>query len=148
MADHITRPEASRPDGVKPCPAHSAHSCEVRLWQSDACALAEPWQVVADCGTAGPHGDTREEAVEAWNALPRRPVLRPFADWHEDHGCCLWWRQPIEEPPWAGSPLDSDWPWDEDDEPKMVWITCPEELAWIACQGTETDRLEEIADGE
>lgn len=36
--------------------------------------------------------------------------LRPIEEWHEDMGNCLWWRLPIDEPPYVGSPLDSDWP--------------------------------------
>ncbi len=35
---------------------------------------------------------------------------RPISEWHEDIGAVLWWRFPVEEPPYAGSPLDSDWP--------------------------------------
>ena len=31
---------------------------------------------------------------------------RPLSDWHEDHGPVLWWRFPIDEPPYVGSPLD------------------------------------------
>lgn len=36
-------------------------------------------------------------------------VPRPLDDWHEDIGPVLWWFFPIQEPPWAGTPLDSDW---------------------------------------
>lgn len=36
--------------------------------------------------------------------------VRPEREWHEDMGNVLWWRFPISEPPWAGTPLDSDWP--------------------------------------
>lgn len=32
--------------------------------------------------------------------------LRPFREWHEDHGDVLWWRFPIVEAPYVGSPLD------------------------------------------
>jgi hypothetical protein len=35
---------------------------------------------------------------------------RPLAEWHEDFGPQLWWKFPIEEPPYAGTPLDQDWP--------------------------------------
>lgn len=35
---------------------------------------------------------------------------RPLAEWHEDDGPVLWWRFPIEEPPYVGTPLDDDWP--------------------------------------
>lgn len=38
------------------------------------------------------------------------PVARPANEWHEDLGAVLWWRFPIEEPPYCGSPLDTDWP--------------------------------------
>jgi len=31
---------------------------------------------------------------------------RTLAEWHEDHGPVLWWRFPIEEPPYVGTPLD------------------------------------------
>lgn len=34
---------------------------------------------------------------------------RPLAEWHEDIGPCLWWRFPITERPWVGTPLDDDW---------------------------------------
>jgi hypothetical protein len=30
--------------------------------------------------------------------------------WHEDIGNVLWWRFPIDEPPYVGTPLDCDWP--------------------------------------
>lgn len=32
--------------------------------------------------------------------------LRPIAEWHEDFGPVLWWRLPIDEPPYVGTPLD------------------------------------------
>ena len=40
------------------------------------------------------------------------PVLtsNPLEDWHEDIGPVLWWRFPVNEPPYVGSPLDADWP--------------------------------------
>jgi len=46
-----------------------------------------------------------------------RPVIEPVAevatpgeDYHEDLDPVLWWRFPVDEPPWCGSPNDSDWP--------------------------------------
>lgn len=33
-------------------------------------------------------------------------------EWHEDHGNCLWWKFPIMETPYVGSPLDVDFPID------------------------------------
>lgn len=35
---------------------------------------------------------------------------RPEAEWHEDMGDVLWWKFPVTEAPWVGSPLGSDWP--------------------------------------
>ena len=35
---------------------------------------------------------------------------KPIDEWHEDDGPCLWWKFPIEEPPYSGSPLDVDFP--------------------------------------
>jgi hypothetical protein len=34
---------------------------------------------------------------------------RPRDEWHEDDGNVLWWRFPIVEAPYVGSPLGSDW---------------------------------------
>lgn len=33
-------------------------------------------------------------------------------EWNEEYGDCLWWRFPVEEPPYCGSPLDCDFPRD------------------------------------
>ena len=35
---------------------------------------------------------------------------RPEAEWHEDIGPVLWWRFPIDEPPYVGTPLDLGYP--------------------------------------
>ena len=32
--------------------------------------------------------------------------LRPLEEWHEGIGDVLWWRFPVSEPPYVGSPLD------------------------------------------
>lgn len=45
--------------------------------------------------------------------LDRITTLRPFDEWHEDHGDVLWWLWPIDQPPYCGTPLDDDWPWDD-----------------------------------
>jgi len=36
--------------------------------------------------------------------------LYPADTWHEDFGPVLWWKLPVSEAPWCGSPGDSDWP--------------------------------------
>jgi hypothetical protein len=38
------------------------------------------------------------------------PFPVPLEQWHEDLGPALWWKFPIEEPPYCGTPLDDDWP--------------------------------------
>ena len=35
---------------------------------------------------------------------------RSLSEWHEDIGPVLWWKFPVDEPPHAGTPSDSDWP--------------------------------------
>ena len=34
--------------------------------------------------------------------------LYPANEWGEDDGDCLWWKLPIEEPPYCGTPLDCE----------------------------------------
>lgn len=36
-------------------------------------------------------------------AIPVKP--RPLSEWHEEIGDVLWWKFPITEPPYCGSPL-------------------------------------------
>lgn len=84
---------------------------------------ASGYRVCADSVGRYGHPMTIEdaEAVEAMHrAVPlliaevRRlrepPVARPLEEWDEARGSVLWWKLPICEPPWAGTPLDSDWP--------------------------------------
>lgn len=37
-------------------------------------------------------------------------TLRPRDEWEEEHGSVLWWLVPISEAPYAGTPLDDDFP--------------------------------------
>lgn len=39
-----------------------------------------------------------------------RPIARPLRQYHEDMGPVTWWKFPIEEPSWIGTPNCSDWP--------------------------------------
>jgi hypothetical protein len=48
--------------------------------------------------------------VEQLLAETEATRLRPLEEWHEDYGNALWWALPICEPPYAGSPLDTEWP--------------------------------------
>lgn len=35
---------------------------------------------------------------------------RPLSEWHEDIGPVLWWKFPVTEAPYIGSPLDTGMP--------------------------------------
>lgn len=39
-----------------------------------------------------------------------REVLEPIPaeEWHDDDGYVVWWRLPVEEPPYVGSPMCDD----------------------------------------
>ncbi|MCV4233330.1 hypothetical protein OHJ21_19285 [Virgibacillus sp. LDC1] len=50
----------------------------------------------------------RLEAAEA--QVRQQKTARPIDEWHEDIGDVLWWAFPIEEAPYCGNPLDSEWP--------------------------------------
>lgn len=71
---------------------------------------------------------------------------RPFCDWHEDHGDVLWWRIPIIEAPYIGSPVClgrkeqhhltdtmsiiidgvGAWPFNHADERHLWWTPLPD----------------------
>ena len=44
------------------------------------------------------------------NGVTVQECARPLEEWHEDYGNVLWWKFPIEETPFVGSPLDEKWP--------------------------------------
>ena len=46
---------------------------------------------------------------EARQALAPEVAI-PGEQYHEDDGPVLWWRFPVVEPPYSGTPHDSDWP--------------------------------------
>jgi hypothetical protein len=52
------------------------------------------------------------------------PVARSFSEWTEEDGDVLWWKFPITEAPWVGSPLSRGHTvevWTQDShEPRMV----------------------------
>ena len=50
------------------------------------------------------------KATERLGRIEDMITLRPKEDWDEDFGDCLWWdSNEIVEPPYVGSPLDTDW---------------------------------------
>lgn len=50
----------------------------------------------------------RRRAAEA--ELARIDELHPLSAWHDDDRDVLWWKLPITEPPYVGSPLCENWP--------------------------------------
>lgn len=44
------------------------------------------------------------------NGVTMQECVRSLEEWGEDYGDVLWWKFPIEEPPYVGSPLDATWP--------------------------------------
>jgi len=66
-----------------------------------------PWSDLLEEGEFSPWlGDAIADARQA--LAPE--VAIPGERYHEDDGPVLWWRFPVEEPPYAGTPNDSDWP--------------------------------------
>lgn len=47
-----------------------------------------------------------ELEAERQTLLTRQVKARPLSEWHENTGLVLWWKFPIEEAPYLGSPLD------------------------------------------
>lgn len=56
-----------------------------------------------------PQADTIEYHQDTVAGIAARKAI-PLSDWHEDIGAALWWRFPVEEPPYCGSPTYEDWP--------------------------------------
>lgn len=63
-------------------------------------------------------GDDRRKAVRELAAdvkvledtVANLYTPRPRETWDEDDGPALWWMFPVSEPPYAGTPLDDDFP--------------------------------------
>ena len=59
-------------------------------------------------GMVEPSGREEIEVLKA--TLEQAKTMRPLDDYHEDYGYVLWWVSPVCEPPYCGTPNDSDWP--------------------------------------
>lgn len=46
------------------------------------------------------------QVLSVSDGIARHPELHLREEWHEDIGTVLWWKFPIEEAPYVGSPLD------------------------------------------
>lgn len=67
--------------------------------------LEKAREEIARLSVYGPHVDGP--------ALFDSARLRPLDEYDDDMGPVIWWRLPIVEPPWVGTPNDTEW--------KMGW---------------------------
>lgn len=51
-----------------------------------------------------------KEAHADMGTLAYLRQVRGLEQWDESEGNVLWWRFPSDEPPYVGTPLDSNWP--------------------------------------
>ena len=42
--------------------------------------------------------------------IHRATLAKPLNDYSEELGPVVWWKFPVTEPAWIGTPDDSDWP--------------------------------------
>lgn len=86
----------------------------------NALLARDGWMCEAHPGLEWPHGDCAgpgmvwqvegKDAVRALAASGQAArALRPLEEWREEDGPVLWFHLPLCEPPWVGTPLDSDW---------------------------------------
>lgn len=56
-------------------------------------------------------------------------IPHPIDEWCEEIGPVLWWKFPVDEPPYLGSPLDSEWGENDYDEYYTHWthLVLPEQ---------------------
>lgn len=71
---------------------HDLHWDKKYQWHSDPTTRAEwkAWQA-------------------AWSAAQANEA-KPIDMWHEELGDVMWWKFPLQEPPYVGSPLCDSWP--------------------------------------
>lgn len=68
------------------------------------CVVLDPRNQCVD-----PAADTIEHHPDAKAGLAAKNA-RPLEEWHEETGPVLWWRFPVEEAPWCGTPNSDDCP--------------------------------------
>lgn len=54
--------------------------------------------------------DFVREAVKDMQTLDSITQVIRLEEWRESDGPVLWWRLPVDEPPYVGTPVDSGWP--------------------------------------
>ena len=56
--------------------------------------------------------DVIDGAIAESLALDEMTIVRPQAAWLGSDGPVLWWKLPVTEPPYLGTPRDDGWPGD------------------------------------
>jgi hypothetical protein len=58
-------------------------------------------------------------------------IPRRFADWSDEDGAVLWWDTSMtggeitEAPGYIGAPSWSDWSFETEDQPRLLWVPLP-----------------------
>ncbi len=63
-------------------------------------------EIFPKTNAAGQKDLARVMMESAAEAIREALKLRPLSEWHEDMGPKLWWKFPLSEAPYVGSPLD------------------------------------------
>jgi hypothetical protein len=84
------------------------------LWQQHYREDAPQWEPFDDLMGLLSQIDNMISGLTRADALAQQPAAvdeaRPLDEWHEDDGPVVWWKFPVDDPAWIGTPLDSDWP--------------------------------------
>lgn len=86
--------------------AKSLNAAVDQMWNEGGSSKLDNSRIVLEICNA------QRRLADALSSRPAHGVGEVFASdlWHEDYGSVLWWRFPVQEPPYSGSPLDEDWP--------------------------------------
>lgn len=80
------------------------------LTGSEVLGITHYSEVGIDVSSIKKNSDLLEDNIRLKKEIDNLRTPRPIEDWHEDYGDVLWWEFSISEPPYCGTPLDSDWP--------------------------------------
>ena len=110
---------------LKPCPRMSEQEAKKVILSAQMAAYPNT-DVPMILKPLYEYVETIEAEVDLLRSAQTDNYPRPLEEWGEDYGDCLWWEFPIEEPPYCGSPLASDWP---GYHTHFTRFTCPDEAA-------------------
>jgi hypothetical protein len=93
----------------------AAHAAVLALWaererEREHAEDVREAHKTAQAGWRGHAQRERERLAAATRRAEEAERAQPESEWHEDVGPVLWWAFPVQEPPYVGTPLDSDWP--------------------------------------